>query len=101
MSKCFWNNGTKRLAQCNIDTNLPFVKKRKKNIVSVKHNKESVEKNLPANARDIESMASVYGSGRSLEEEMATRSLILAWIIPWTEEPDRLQSMGSQSVRHD
>ena len=41
------------------------------------------------------------GQEDPLEEEMATRSLILAWIIPWTEEPDRLQSMGSQSVRHD
>ena len=36
-----------------------------------------------------------------LEEEMATRSSILAWKIPWMEEPGRLQSMGSQSVRHD
>ena len=37
----------------------------------------------------------------TLEEEMATHSNILAWIIPWTEEPDGLQSMGSQTVRHD
>ena len=36
-----------------------------------------------------------------LEEEMATHSSILAWDIPWTEEPSRLQSMGSQRVRHD
>ena len=36
-----------------------------------------------------------------LEEEMATHSSILAWRIPWTEEPGRLQSMGSQRVRHD
>ena len=36
-----------------------------------------------------------------LEEEMATRSSILAWRIPWTEEPGGLQSMGSQKVRHD
>ena len=32
---------------------------------------------------------------------MATHSSILAWRIPWTEEPGRLQSMGSQRVRHD
>ena len=32
----------------------------------------------------------------SLEEEMATHSSTLAWEIPWTEEPDGLQSMGSQ-----
>ena len=32
---------------------------------------------------------------------MVTLSSILAWRIPWTEEPDRLQSVGSQRVRHD
>ena len=36
-----------------------------------------------------------------LEEEMATQSSIIAWKTPWTEEPGRLQSMGSQRVRHD
>ena len=36
-----------------------------------------------------------------LEKEMATHSSILAWKIPWTEEPVRLQSMGSQRVGHD
>ena len=36
-----------------------------------------------------------------LEKEMATHSSILAWEIPWVEEPGRLQSMGSQRVRHD
>ena len=36
-----------------------------------------------------------------LEKGMATHSSILAWRIPWTEEPGRLQSMGSQRVRHD
>ena len=34
-----------------------------------------------------------------LEKEMATHSSILAWRIPWTEDPNRLQSMGSQRVR--
>ena len=37
----------------------------------------------------------------SLEKERAPHSSTLAWKIPWTEEPDRLQSMGSQRVRHD
>ena len=36
-----------------------------------------------------------------LEKEMATHSSTLAWKIPWIEEPGRLQSMGSQRVRHD
>ena len=36
-----------------------------------------------------------------LEKEMATHSSILAWRIPWTEEPGRLQSMGWQTVGHD
>ena len=35
-----------------------------------------------------------------LEEGMATHSRILVWRIPWTEEPGRLQSTGSQRVRH-
>ena len=37
----------------------------------------------------------------ALEKEMAIHSSTLAWKIPWMEEPDRLQSMGSQRVRHD
>ena len=36
-----------------------------------------------------------------LEKEMAPHSSILAWKIPWTEEPGRLQSVGSQRVGHD
>ena len=39
--------------------------------------------------------------GDPLEKEMATHSSILAWRIPWTEEPGGLQSMGSQRVEHD
>ena len=41
------------------------------------------------------------GGEDSLEKGMATHSTILAWRIPWTEEPDGLQSMGSQRVGHD
>ena len=41
------------------------------------------------------------GQEDRLEKEMATHSSMLAWKIPWTEEPDRLQSMGSQRVGHD
>ena len=37
----------------------------------------------------------------ALEESMATHSSILAWRIPWTEEPGGLQSIGSHRVRHD
>ena len=42
----------------------------------------------------------IPGLGRSLEESMATHSSILAWRIPWTEEPGGLQSTGSQRVGH-
>ena len=54
--------------------------------------------------------ASVYNAGDQglipgeedpLEKEMATHSSTLAWKIPWTEEPGRLQFMGLQRVRHD
>ena len=55
-------------------------------------------KSLPANAGDL---GVIPGSGRSLEKEMATHSSILAWRVPWTEEPGRLQSAGSQRVGHD
>ena len=41
------------------------------------------------------------GRESPLEKEMAIHSGTLAWKIPWTEEPDRLQSMGSQRVGHD
>ena len=41
------------------------------------------------------------GQEESLEKEMATHGSILAWEIPWIEEPGGLQSMGSQRVRHD
>ena len=50
-------------------------------------------KNPPANAGDV---GSIPGQEDPLEEEMATHSSTLAWEIPWTEEPGRLQSMGSQ-----
>ncbi|RJF70553.1 hypothetical protein D4Z77_08885 [Campylobacter coli] len=41
------------------------------------------------------------GCEDTLEKEMATHSSILAWRISWTEEPGRLQSMGSQRIGHD
>ena len=41
------------------------------------------------------------GQEDPLEKEMATHSVTLAWKIPWTEEPGKLQSMGSQRVTHD
>ena len=43
---------------------------------------------------------SIPGLGRSLQKGMATQCSILAWAIPWIEEPDLLQSIGSQRVRH-
>ena len=57
-----------------------------------------VVKNPPAIAGD---MGSIPGSGGSLEEGVATHFSILAWRMPWTEEPGELQFMGSQRVRQD
>ena len=48
-----------------------------------------------------ETWAQSLGWEDPLEKEMATYSGILAWRIPWTGEPDGLQSMGSQRVGHD
>ena len=44
---------------------------------------------------------SIPGSGRSPEDGMATHSNVLAWKIPWAEEPGGLQSIGSQRVGHN
>ena len=55
-------------------------------------------KNLPAMQ---ETWVRSLGWEDTLEAGMATHSSILAWRIPWTEEPDGLQSMGSQRVRHN
>ena len=52
-------------------------------------------------AYNVGDLGSIPGSGRSPEKEMATHSSTLAWKISWTEEPGRLQSMGSQRVRHN
>ena len=57
----------------------------------------SVVKNLPAMQ---ETQVRSLGREDPLEEERATHSSILAWEIPWTEEPGRLQSMWSQRVGH-
>ena len=56
-------------------------------------------KNSPAVQKTPEMWVRSLGWKDSLEE-MATHSSILAWKIPWTEEPGGLQSMGSQRVRH-
>ena len=61
----------------------------------------SVVMNRPAMQEPREMQARSLGQEGPLEEEMATHSSTLAWRIPWTEEPGRLQSMGSQRVGHD
>ena len=58
-----------------------------------------VVKNLPANVEEAGSR--IPQSEDPLEEGMATNFSILAWGIPWTEEPGRLQSMESQRVGHN
>ena len=57
-------------------------------------------KNLPTNAGDTGDMVPPLGQEDALEEEMATPSRILAWKIPWTEEPGSLQSIGPQRGGH-
>ena len=58
-------------------------------------------KNPPANAGDMIDPGSILHWEDYLEKGMETHSSILAWRIPWTEEPSGLQSLGSQRVRHD
>ena len=58
---------------------------------------DSVVKNLLA-MQELQKRLQPLGLEDSLEGDMATHSSILAWGIPWTEEPGRLQSTGSQRV---
>ena len=58
----------------------------------------SVGKETACSAGDAGDMSLIPGSGRSLEKGMATHFRILAWRIPWTEEPGRLQSIGHKEL---
>ena len=58
-------------------------------------------KNLPAGVGDTGDEGLIPGSGRSPEIESGNLSSILAWKVPWREEPGGLQSTGSQRVGHD
>ena len=58
-------------------------------------------KNLPAVQETVGTWVRSLGWEDPMEEKTATHSCILAWKIPWVEEPGRLQSMGSYRVRHD
>ena len=61
----------------------------------------SVVKNPPTVKELQETQLQSLGQEDPLEAEMVTHSSILAWEIPWTEEPGKQQSMRSQRVRHD
>ena len=60
-----------------------------------------VVKNLPAVQEIQETWVQSQGQEDPPEEEMATHSNILAWRIPWSEEPGGLHSMGSHRVGHN
>ena len=70
--------------------------------VCVETHRAQLVKNSPASARDVKAVGSILGSGRSSGggHDNPFWDSILAWRIPWTEEPRRLQSMGLQGVRH-
>ena len=61
----------------------------------------SAIKNLPAVQQPQETQVQSLGQKDPLEKGIAIHSSILAWRIPWTEEPGGLQSMGLQRVRHN
>ena len=61
----------------------------------------SAVKNLPYMREAQVTQVQFLGWEDPLEEDMTIHSRILAWRIPWTEEPGGLQSMGSQGVGHD
>ena len=82
------------LSQCLALSLLPFVSNAS---IALGVPGGSVVKNPPAKQ---ETWVQSLGQEYSLEKEMATHCSILAWKIPWIEEPGRLQSMGSQRVVH-
>ena len=61
----------------------------------------SAVKNLPTMQETQETLVQSLGREDPLEEGMATDSGILAWRIPWTEDPGGFQSTGLQGVRHN
>ena len=63
---------------------IPFIESSRTKLVAL------MVKNLPASSEDITTVGSIPGQGRSRGEGHATHSSILAWRIPWTEEPGRL-----------
>ena len=62
---------------------------------------KKTKNNLPAHTGDVRDAGSITELGRSLKEVTATHSSTLAWRIPWTEEPGRLQSVGLQRFRYE
>ena len=62
---------------------------------------QSQRRTMPKNVLTTTQLWSFHMLAWLLEKAMATHSSTLAWKIPWTEEPGRLQSMGSRRVRHD
>ena len=58
-------------------------------------------KNPSVSAGEVRDKGLILRQEDTLEEGMATHASILAWRIPWTEEPGRLQSAGSQRVGHN
>ena len=74
------------------------IKIARRNITNLRFPGGSEVKASASNAGDP---GSIPGLGRSPGEEMAAQFSTFAWKIPWMEEPDKLQSMGSQRVGHD
>ena len=78
-----------------------MVKRLGRNVIVTGFPKDSAVKNPLANAGDAGDSSLIPALGRSPGEEYGNPSRIIAWKTPWTEEPGRLQSVGSQGVRHD
>ena len=63
-------------------------------------NKKTLEKLRVLKEKVLEQLQNILGVAKRSEKAMAPHSSTLAWKIPWTEEPGRLQSMGSHRVGH-
>ena len=110
MTELNWDSGGKR-GRIDLEVNKrrsllrrscgPIVRDSKQLIRQENFSGGMVVKNPLANTRYPGDAGLIPESGRSLEKEMATHCSILAWEIPWAEEPGGLQSMESQRVKHN
>ena len=100
-----WDRISRTLMKCLLAGPAWILKRTLCNIMERKTQNDNVIVQVGQTVKNLPAMQHTrvpsLGRENPLEEEVATPSSILAWSVPWPEEPDRLPSMGLQRVRHD